>query len=106
MKNFFKPTKVTWWVFTIFFIFSFLVPLESSLTCGMSGHPGREPFWCDVVSIVLSFPFLLFPRLGMSEYSPSIVTLGIALLWFYLAGCVVSFLWYKFRPKPKLPETG
>jgi hypothetical protein len=94
IKNFLKPTKVTWWVFgvlaTVFFVApvtlrylignvawlgAFVIPYILMLTLGMILSYLLSDFWGDVLARVVSF----------------------VLLW--LLSCTISKIWYALKNK-------
>lgn len=118
MKNFFKPTKVTWWTLCLFvFVFIVFLPYVAEYVFSIGGVD-----WYDTLTRLRSF--VLFPGFvifnftfyqilgylyGLNEIPKHIAVvsaLQIAVLvaYAYFLSSIISILWYKFRPKPKLPE--
>jgi hypothetical protein len=99
MKNFFRATKVTWVVFPLpFFIFGFL-------------------YWSgSFATLLLGLPMLLWEWVGLpvghSDYFGFFIETPLNLVFtiltdifvFYFFASTTSWIWYKFKPKSKLPS--
>jgi hypothetical protein len=128
MKNFFKPTKITWWMFGILCILALFPyvwifrPNTPEILPSMSLfwvlHRFISPLFFPGLSV---FHFTFYRILGyFYGFNPdtdsgtllqhtlvfSITQIFVLVVYSYFVASLISFLWYKFRPKPKLPETG
>lgn len=112
MKNFLKPTKITWVVIGLFI---FLVLIGFLFSSGMLPDFGMlTNIFVGIALIVLLLPAVLFDRIGIPALYPSsgaflalpnptpfgfILSITASLIIFYLLASLVSLLWYKFKSK-------
>lgn len=115
MKNFFKPTKVTWW--GMFLLGSTTVAglfLSASRSYGTFYCPNAMPLYESILCWIGSVPyFSVFPVFYLVNIFPlydpvfySLVAFSLfafPVITFYFFASLASFLWNKFRPKSKLP---
>lgn len=94
MKNFFKPTKVTWWVGVFLY---FLIILLATI----------HPFF--LVPLVIPALFLdqffsIIFNISLSNTFGSFFIYFSIFILLYIFASIISFLWYKFKPIIHKPD--